>query len=188
MRRRRQRLAVPVLKQAWSDGQDWIRQMRDTRLWNTGSKIAKGQSPAGVGPEICLRQATAGTRGRRSVPDALEERATALRTRCDAAGPARCAWRFRAITGQARHAQCELCPEDSSLPRSVNTDRAFAAMVPAWWRQRLRDNATSHTEYLAERHGTPRVVTMMLAAGARLLRVALPTTTCAAGRRSPAPN
>lgn len=153
---------------------------------STASKIVDGTiavssgEPAGVGPEICLRLAE------RTWPapvvvigdrDMLYARATALGLDCS-----RLVVRHvpLAVPGEPgvldpRNADYVLRVIDAALDGCRSGE--FAAMVTAPVHKGVINDAgiafTGHTEYLAERTGTPRVVMMLAGAG---LRVALATT------------
>jgi 4-hydroxythreonine-4-phosphate dehydrogenase len=136
--------------------------------------------PAGIGPDICLalagrsfaaRLVILGDRG------LLAERAAALRL-----DPARLdilhvPLRAPGTAGRPEPANAAYVLDilDRAIAGCLNGE--FAAMVTAPLHKGVINDAgipfTGHTEYLAERTGTPRVVMMLAGAG---LRVALATT------------
>ncbi len=153
---------------------------------NTGSKIADGAiavssgDPAGVGPEICLRLAErhwpvpVAVIGDRRM---LEERATALGLDATRLVLRDVPLAVPSVPGRldVRNASYVLNVIDTALDGCRSGE--FAAMVTAPVHKGVINDAgfafTGHTEYLAERTGTPRVVMMLAGAG---LRVALATT------------
>ena len=138
--------------------------------------------PAGIGPDICLALAGAGLPVRvLGDRDLLHERA--LRLGADIANldihhiPLRApAVAGRLDTANARYVLDLL---DAACDGCMNG--GFAAMVTAPVHKGVINDAsipfTGHTEYLAERTRTPRVVMMLAGTGAHAgLRVALATT------------
>ena len=153
---------------------------------STASKIVDGTiavssgEPAGVGPEICLRLAE------RTWPapvvvigdrDMLHARATALGLDCSRLVVRHVPLAVPGVPGvlDPRNADYVLRVIDAALDGCRSGE--FAAMVTAPVHKGVINDAgsafTGHTEYLAERTGTPRVVMMLAGAG---LRVALATT------------
>ncbi len=136
--------------------------------------------PAGIGPDICLdlaarefpaRIVVLGDRG------LFEERARQLGKSCDGIEICHVPLKKSAPAGRldAANAGYVLDILDAALAGCQSGE--FAAMVTAPVHKGVINDAgisfTGHTEYLAEKTGTPRVVMMLAGAG---LRVALATT------------
>jgi 4-hydroxythreonine-4-phosphate dehydrogenase len=140
--------------------------------------------PAGVGPDICLALAAAqlparvvifGDRG------LFEERARVLGVSCDAIDLRHVPLRAPCTAGVLDRANAYYVLDmlDAALAGCMTGE--FAAMVTAPVHKGIINDAgiafTGHTEYLAEKTGTPRVVMMLAAMGKNEgLRVALATT------------
>ena len=153
---------------------------------NTDSKNAEktiavcSGEPAGIGPDICLRLKPR-IRGTRLVVlgdrDMLEQRAAdlGLDVRGIAIRHVRARSPVSAGTLDAGNAPYVLDILDAALAGCVSGE--YAAMVTAPVHKGIINDAgipfTGHTEYLAEKTGTARVVMMLAGAG---LRVALATT------------
>lgn len=145
--------------------------------------ITSGE-PAGIGPEICLTLAKHEHAGKLVVladRDLLRQRAAqcaldfdALAARLDIR---HVPLRAPSVAGQLNTANAPYVIEliDHAI-RGCQTGE-FSAMVTAPLHKGIINDAgmafTGHTEYLAEKTGTPRVVMMLAGAG---LRVALATT------------
>jgi len=136
--------------------------------------------PAGIGPDICLR--LAGREGAARIVvlgdrGLLAERADKLGLSCDGLDILHVPLRRPAVPGRLDAGNAAYVLE--ILDRALAGCRAgeFAAMVTAPVHKGVINEAgipfTGHTEYLAEKTGTPRVVMMLAGAG---LRVALATT------------
>jgi 4-hydroxythreonine-4-phosphate dehydrogenase len=148
--------------------------------------------PAGIGPDLCAIAAAAPARGGRIVilgdPAVIAERARARGL----------SWKVPEYTSRAMAPAMSVLPMRVAAPVSAGKldpangrhvvallDRAvagcrsgeFDAMVTAPVQKSTINDAgiafTGHTEYLAERTGTPRVVMMLVGGG---MRVALATT------------
>jgi len=147
--------------------------------------------PAGIGPDLCVLAAAAPARGRIVIlgdPDVIAERARARGL----------PWKVAEYAGREKAPAVSVLPMrvasavtagklDPANGRHVVAllDRAvagcrsgeFDAMVTAPVQKSTINDAgvafTGHTEYLAERTGTPRVVMMLVGGG---MRVALATT------------
>ncbi|MDP2811316.1 MAG: 4-hydroxythreonine-4-phosphate dehydrogenase PdxA [Rhodocyclaceae bacterium] len=140
--------------------------------------------PAGIGPDICLALAGANLPARVVVlgdRDLLAERARQIGARIDGLD-------IRHVPLSAPCAAGRLDPANAPYVLEL-LDRAlagcqsgeFSAMVTAPVHKGVINDAgipfTGHTEYLAEKTGTPRVVMMLAATGKNEgLRVALATT------------
>ncbi len=136
--------------------------------------------PAGIGPDICLALARckAGARivviGDRQL---LAARAARLGQTLDGLEILHVPLRRPAQPGHpdAGNAACVLAMLDRALAGCLSGE--FAALVTAPVHKGIINEAgipfTGHTEYLAEKTGTPKVVMMLAGAG---LRVALATT------------
>jgi len=147
--------------------------------------------PAGIGPDLCVLAARKSRPGRIVIlgdPAVLRERARTRGVAFDApdyAGPERApALSVLPIPAPAKVRPGHLDPANGRhvvaiLDRAIDGCRAgeFDAMVTAPVQKSTINDAgiafTGHTEYLAERTGTPRVVMMLVGGG---LRVALATT------------
>jgi len=136
--------------------------------------------PAGIGPDICLalaerqfpaRLVVLGDRG------LFADRSRQLRRNIDAIEISHIPLQKSALAGRldAANAGYVLAMLDRALAGCRSGE--FAAMVTAPVHKGIINDAgmafTGHTEYLAEKTGTPRVVMMLAGAG---LRVALATT------------
>jgi 4-hydroxythreonine-4-phosphate dehydrogenase len=157
---------------------------------NTGLKSAKpadlpviavtSGEPAGIGPELCLALT------QRAFPahivvlgdrDLLAARASQLGGTLDGLTIRHVALKMSALAGRldTANAPYVLALLDAALAGCQSGE--FAAMVTAPVHKGVINDAgmafTGHTEYLAEKTGTPRVVMMLAGAG---LRVALATT------------
>jgi 4-hydroxythreonine-4-phosphate dehydrogenase len=142
--------------------------------------VVTSGEPAGIGPDICLALAQKAFPARLVVlgdRDLLAERAQQLGLSIDALDIEHIPLRGACHAG-------ELNPENARyvldmLDRAIAGCRSgeYAAMVTAPVHKGVINDAgipfTGHTEYLAEKTGTPRVVMMLAGAG---LRVALATT------------
>ena len=147
--------------------------------------------PAGIGPDLCALAARKSHPGRIVIlgdPAVLRERARARGVAFDVpdyAGPERApALSVLPIPAPAKVQPGRLDPANGRhvvaiLDRAIDGCRAgeFDAMVTAPVQKSTINDAgiafTGHTEYLAERTGTARVVMMLVGGG---LRVALATT------------
>lgn len=155
---------------------------------NTASKnadppviaVTSGE-PAGIGPDICLRLAERNWPARLVVlgdRELFAERAHVLGLDADAIAIRHIPLRKSALAGRldAANARYVLDILDAALAGCLG-DGDYAAMVTAPVAKNVINDAgipfTGHTEYLAEKTNTPRVVMMLAGAG---LRVALATT------------
>jgi len=147
--------------------------------------------PAGIGPDLCVLAARKSRPGRIVIlgdPAVLRERARTRGVAFDApdySGPERApALSVLPIPAPAKVRPGHLDPANGRhvvaiLDRAIDGCRAgeFDAMVTAPVQKSTINDAgipfTGHTEYLAERTGTARVVMMLVGGG---LRVALATT------------
>lgn len=136
--------------------------------------------PAGIGPEICLRLAERKWPARLVVfadRDLLAERAALLGLDHGAIDIHHVPLGRPAVAGKPDPANAAyvLAMLDAATDGCMRGD--FSAMVTAPVHKGVINDAgiafSGHTEYLAERTGTPRVVMMLAGAG---LRVALATT------------
>ena len=141
--------------------------------------ITSGE-PAGIGPEICLALADANLPARIVVigdRELLAERARLIGKSMAGLGIEHVPLRVPSIAGQldARNAPYVIDVIDCALQGCL--DGCYAAMVTAPVQKSVINEGgipfTGHTEYLAEKTGTPRVVMMLAGAG---LRVAVATT------------
>lgn len=157
---------------------------------NTASKTASGKrppaiavtsgEPAGIGPDICLRLAERTWPARLVIlgdRQLMAQRARSLRLNSDALEIRHVPLVAPCTSGRLDpgNAPYVLRLLDVALAGCGNGE--FAAMVTAPVHKGVINDAgiafSGHTEYLAERTGTPRVVMMLAGAG---LRVALATT------------
>jgi 4-hydroxythreonine-4-phosphate dehydrogenase len=147
--------------------------------------------PAGIGPDLCALAARRAHPGRLVIvgdPDVLRERARARGVPFDLPAYMRGhdapAVSILPITAPAKVRAGHLAPANGRhvialLDRAIDGCRSgeFDAMVTAPVQKSTINDAglpfTGHTEYLAERTGTARVVMMLVGGG---LRVALATT------------
>ena len=136
--------------------------------------------PAGVGPDICLALAAARLPARLVIfgdRDLFAARARQLGMRCDGLDIRHVPLRAPCTAGRLDPANAPYVLEllDAALAGCVAGE--FSAMVTAPVHKGVINDAgipfTGHTEYLAEKTGTRRVVMMLSGAG---LRVALATT------------
>lgn len=136
--------------------------------------------PAGIGPEICLALANANLPARIVVigdQELIAARARLIGKTTDGLDIEHIPLRVPCTPGQldARNAGYVIDVIDSALLGCC--DGRYAAMVTAPVQKSVINDGgvafTGHTEYLAEKTGTPRVVMMLAGAG---LRVALATT------------
>jgi 4-hydroxythreonine-4-phosphate dehydrogenase len=140
--------------------------------------------PAGIGPELCLALAKSAVAARLVVfgdRDLLRQRAQQLGLTLDGLAIRHIpliapSFAGRLDTANARYVLNLL---DAALAGCLSGE--FAAMVTAPVHKGIINDAgipfTGHTEYLAERTGTPRVVMMLAGTGEQAgLRVALATT------------
>jgi len=140
--------------------------------------------PAGIGPDICLSLAGAVFPARIVVigdRDLLEQRAGALGVAIGALEIRHVPLRAPVVAGQldVANARYVLDLLDTALAGCVGGE--FAAMVTAPVHKGIINDAgipfTGHTEYLAAKTRTPRVVMMLAGTGEQAgLRVALATT------------
>jgi len=140
--------------------------------------------PAGIGPDICLALATAGLPARLVVlgdRDLLAERARRLGIDIGGLDIHHVPLRAPATAGRLDPANARYVLDllDAAVAGCVAGDHA--AMVTAPVHKGVINDAgipfTGHTEYLAARTGTPRVVMMLAGTGEQAgLRVALATT------------
>ena len=149
--------------------------------------ITSGE-PAGIGPDICLALASAEKRSGVAVRrlilgdrDLLASRAQRLGLSLDGLDIRHIPLRAPSLPGQldAANARYVLDLLDAACDGCMSGD--YAAMVTAPVHKGIINDAgipfTGHTEYLAERTHTPRVVMMLAGTGAQAgLRVALATT------------
>jgi len=136
--------------------------------------------PAGIGPDLCLALADRAfdahlvVLGDRAL---FEERARRLGKRMDGLDIRHIPLRNSALAGRLDPANAPYVIDllDAALAGCQSGE--FAAMVTAPLHKGVINDAgmpfTGHTEYLADKTGTPRVVMMLAGAG---LRVALATT------------
>ena len=136
--------------------------------------------PAGIGPDVCLQLAGRASAARTVIlgdRDLLADRAGMLGLSCDGPDILHVPLRRPATPGRLDAGNAPYVLE--MLDRALAGCRSgeFAAMVTAPVHKGVINEAgipfTGHTEYLAEKTGTPRVVMMLAGAG---LRVALATT------------
>ena len=136
--------------------------------------------PAGIGPDICLHLASRKSAAPLQIlgdRDLLFTRAAALGLNAKHLDIRHVALRAASIAGHPSPANARYVLDilDTALAGCVSGE--FSAMVTAPVAKNLINEAgipfTGHTEYLAEKTGTPRVVMMLAGAG---LRVALATT------------
>ncbi len=156
--------------------------MSNTGLKNADPPVIAVTSgePAGVGPDICLALAAGNFPARIVVlgdRDLLAERAHLLKHGSTKLEIRHIPLRKSALAGRldVANARYVLDLLDAALAGCQSGE--FAAMVTAPVHKGIINDAgipfTGHTEYLAEKTGTPRVVMMLAGAG---LRVALATT------------
>jgi len=155
--------------------------MSNTGLKNVKPVIAvTSGEPAGIGPDICLDLATRdfpahivvlGDRG------LFAERARQLNRDIDALDIRHIPLRKSALAGRLDPANAPYVLDLLDAALEGCRSGAYAAMVTAPVHKGIINDAgiafTGHTEYLAEKTATPRVVMMLAGAG---LRVALATT------------
>jgi 4-hydroxythreonine-4-phosphate dehydrogenase len=159
---------------------------------NTASKTAEHRpvvavtsgEPAGIGPDICLALAGADLPVHLRVlgdRELLRARADTLGVDIEALDIEHVPLRAPCVAGQLDVANAPYVIE--LLDRALAGCRSgeFAAMVTAPVHKGVINDAgmpfTGHTEYLAEKTGTPRVVMMLAGTGVNAgLRVALATT------------
>ncbi len=136
--------------------------------------------PAGIGPDICLALATRAFPARLVVlgdRDLLGQRAERLGLDAGCLDIVHVPLRAPAVAGRLDPANAAYVLDilDRAIAGCVSGE--FAAMVTAPLHKGVINDAgvpfSGHTEYLAEKTGTPRVVMMLAGAG---LRVALATT------------
>lgn len=153
---------------------------------NTGSRNARptivvtSGEPAGIGPDICLALA-----GREFAADIVvlgdrelfAERAAQLGCDANTINVRHVPLKKSALAGRLDVANAPYVIELLDAALAGCESGAYAAMVTAPVHKGIINDAglpfTGHTEYLAEKTGTPRVVMMLAGAG---LRVALATT------------
>lgn len=158
------------------------------RMSNTVSKNSKllpviavtSGEPAGIGPEICLALADAGLPARIVVigdRELIAERGSWIGKLVSGIDIEHVPLRVPCVAGQLNvdNASYVIDVIDRALQGCL--DGRYAAMVTAPVQKSVINEGgipfTGHTEYLAEKTGTPRVVMMLAGAG---LRVALATT------------
>jgi 4-hydroxythreonine-4-phosphate dehydrogenase len=142
--------------------------------------VVSSGEPSGIGPDICLalagkafaaRLVVLGDRG------LLADRATALGVSIDGLDIRHVALRAPCVAGRLDVANARYVLDLLDVALAGCRSGEFAAMVTAPVHKGVINEAgiafTGHTEYLAEKTGTPRVVMMLAGAG---LRVALATT------------
>ena len=136
--------------------------------------------PSGIGPDICLCLSRRQWRTRLIVlgdRDLLASRAAALGLDLDLIEVRHVPLRRPASPGRLDPANAAYVLELLDIALAGCRSGEFAAMVTAPVHKGVINDAgiafTGHTEYLADRTGTPRVVMMLAGAG---LRVALATT------------
>jgi 4-hydroxythreonine-4-phosphate dehydrogenase len=136
--------------------------------------------PAGIGPELCLTLAERAFPARVVVlgdKHLLEERASQIGASSNALEIIHIPLAAASEPGKldVRNARYVLALLDRALAGCISGE--FAALVTGPLHKGIINDAgipfTGHTEYLAEKTGTPRVVMMLAGAG---LRVALATT------------
>ncbi len=141
--------------------------------------VSSGE-PAGIGPEICLALDDAGLPARIVVigdRDLIETRAQLIGKSASGLDIQHVPLRVPSHPGRldARNAPYVIDVIDAALQGC--RDGRYAAMVTAPVQKSVINDGglafTGHTEYLAEKTGTPKVVMMLAGAG---LRVALATT------------
>jgi 4-hydroxythreonine-4-phosphate dehydrogenase len=145
--------------------------------------VSSGE-PAGIGPDICLALADAKLSARIAIfgdRGLLESRARQLGLRVHGLDIRHVPLRAPVHAGRLdpANARYVLAMLDAALAGCVSGE--FAAMVTAPVHKGVINDAgiafTGHTEYLAEKTGTPRVVMLLAGTGERAaLRVALATT------------
>jgi len=154
---------------------------------NTGLKSANlpviavtSGEPAGIGPDICLALAGRNFPARIIVfgdADLLTERSRLLKQNCTGLEIRHVPLRKSALAGRLDVANARYVLDLLDVALTGCQSGEFAAMVTAPVHKGIINDAgisfTGHTEYLAEKTGTPRVVMMLAGAG---LRVALATT------------
>lgn len=150
----------------------------NTGLKNVKPLVVTSGEPAGIGPDICLALATCNTPvvilGDR---DLLARRAALLGKSIDALDIRHVPLRAPSTAGCLARANAAYVLELLDIALAGCQSGEFSAMVTAPVHKGIINDAgipfTGHTEYLAEKTNTPRVV-MMLAGSD--LRVALATT------------
>jgi 4-hydroxythreonine-4-phosphate dehydrogenase len=136
--------------------------------------------PAGIGPDICLALAGKAFPARLVVfgdRELFAERARQLGLSCDALDIRHVPLRAPSVAGRLDVANARYVLDLLDVALAGCQSGEFAAMVTAPLHKGVINDAgipfTGHTEYLAGKTGTPRVVMMLAGAG---LRVALATT------------
>jgi 4-hydroxythreonine-4-phosphate dehydrogenase len=142
--------------------------------------VVSSGEPSGIGPDICLalagkafpaRLVVLGDRG------LLADRAAALGMRIDGLDIRHVPLRAPCVAGRLDVANARYVLDLLDVALAGCQSGEFAAMVTAPVHKGVINDAgiafTGHTEYLAGKTGTPRVVMMLAGAG---LRVALATT------------
>ena len=136
--------------------------------------------PAGIGPDICLALAGRKLQARIVVlgdRGLLQERARRLGVSCDGLDIRHVPLRAACAAGRLDPANARYVLDLLDAALAGCRSGEFAAMVTAPVHKGVINDAgiafTGHTEYLAEKTGTPRVVMMLAGAG---LHVALATT------------
>lgn len=141
--------------------------------------ITSGE-PAGIGPELCLRLAERQWPARLVVlgdRELLAERARSLGLDASRIEIRHIPLQKSALAGRLDPANARYVLDILDVALAGCVSGEYAAMVTAPVAKNIINDAgipfTGHTEYLAERTNTPRVVMMLAGAG---LRVALATT------------
>lgn len=142
--------------------------------------VVTSGEPAGIGPDICLALADRGLPARLVVlgdRGLFEERARRVHLDAGALDIRHIPLRKSALAGRLDPANAPYVLDLLDAALAGCRSGEFAAMVTAPVHKGIINDAgipfTGHTEYLAEKTGTPRVVMMLSGAG---LRVALATT------------
>jgi len=142
--------------------------------------VVTSGEPAGIGPDICLALAGSGLPARITVigdRDLMASRAAVLGRSADDLDILHVPLRAPCVAGHpdAANAAYVMATLDAALAGCRSGE--FSAMVTAPVHKGIINDAgipfTGHTEYLAERTSTPKVVMMLAGAG---LRVGLVTT------------
>jgi len=136
--------------------------------------------PAGIGPDICLALAARQFDAQVTIlgdHDLLQDRARQFGRRLEGLDIRHVPLQKSALAGRLDPANAPYVLELLDAALAGCQSGAYAAMVTAPVHKGIINDAgipfTGHTEYLAEKTGTPRVVMMLAGAG---LRVALATT------------